>query len=153
VKKISGFTLVELITVIIIIAVLAAIAVPMLRGNTKKAIRTEAKGALAHIRTAQRIYYAEYGKYFSASGWTLCTDIPGIKKRSSESAYDGDLDGTYFSEECYRFIDWPWPIYCLVWPGINSINKAPKKDDTEKALGTQFYIYIDVNGNIGEYPQ
>ena len=92
----KAFTLVELIVVVIIIGIIASIAVPMMSGIIEKAIKTEAITALGTIRTAQREYYVEYGKYatvtnFSAANNQLSGYIP-----------PGTLNGTYFTENCYK---------------------------------------------------
>ena len=63
----KGFTLIELIIVVIIIGILAAIAAPMMAGNVQKARRSEAVAALGSIRTAARMYAAEHGGTYPAS--------------------------------------------------------------------------------------
>jgi type IV pilus assembly protein PilE len=63
-KKSKGFTLVELIIVIVIVGILSIVAVPIYRGYTKKAIATEAKALLGSIATSEKVYYAEFGNYF-----------------------------------------------------------------------------------------
>lgn len=69
-KKSKGFTLVELIIVIVIVGILSIVAVPIYRGYTKKAIATEAKALLGSIATAEKVYYAEFGQYFNVANDT-----------------------------------------------------------------------------------
>ena len=52
-----GFTLMELMVVIVIVAILAAVAVPLYINYVKDAKRTEAKGAIAAVISAQQIYF------------------------------------------------------------------------------------------------
>src|SRR2546422_1681413 len=52
-----GFTLMELMVVIVIVAILAAVAVPLYINYVKDARRTEAKGAIAAVISAEQIYY------------------------------------------------------------------------------------------------
>ena len=59
----TGFTLVELMIVVIIVGILAAVAVPLYRRNTRKAMASEALGLAGSVRTAQRVYYAENDAY------------------------------------------------------------------------------------------
>ncbi|MBU4445580.1 prepilin-type N-terminal cleavage/methylation domain-containing protein [bacterium] len=57
-KNQKGFTLVELMIVIVIVGILAAVAVPIYTANIKKAKMSECDAALGTIRTALRVYYA-----------------------------------------------------------------------------------------------
>ena len=62
----GGFTLIELMIVVAIIGILAAIAIPNFLRFQLKAKSSEAKTNLAAIRTAEESYFAEYGVYISA---------------------------------------------------------------------------------------
>ncbi len=62
-KSKAGFTMIELMVVVIIVGILAAASVPVYRGNVKKAIATEAVATLGSIRSAERLYNAEYNTY------------------------------------------------------------------------------------------
>ncbi len=55
--KEKGFTLMELMVVIVIVAILAAVAVPLYINYVKDAQRTEAKGAIGAIITAEQAYF------------------------------------------------------------------------------------------------
>ncbi len=58
-----GFTLVELLVVITIIAILMALLFPAFRGVQDQAKRTQAKNDLTQIVTAVNAFYTEYGTY------------------------------------------------------------------------------------------
>ena len=62
-KNQRGFTLMELMVVIVIVAILAAVAVPLYINYVKDAQRTEAKGAIGAIITAEQTYYQVNGSY------------------------------------------------------------------------------------------
>ena len=66
-KKVNlkGFTLVELIIVIIIIGILSIVAVPIYQYRVEKAKLTEAYTMLKAIADANVAYYLEHGKYTS----------------------------------------------------------------------------------------
>jgi type IV pilus assembly protein PilA len=62
-KKSKGFTLIELMIVVAIIGILAAIAIPNFMSYQCKAKQSEAKSNLGTIRTAQEAYRAEFDHY------------------------------------------------------------------------------------------
>jgi len=62
-----GFTLMELMVVIVIVAILAAVAVPLYINYVKDAQRTEAKGAIGAIISAEQVYYQKTGSYLTAA--------------------------------------------------------------------------------------
>lgn len=89
-----GFTLVELMVVVAVIAILSAVAVPSYRRYGLRARRADAHQALWNAAMAQERYYAAHNRYGSL------TEI-GFKKDTSEKGYyrlrsSGDAKGTYF---------------------------------------------------------
>ena len=76
-KSTKGFTLVELVIVIVIVGILSIVAVPIYRGYTRKAMASEGKALLGSVQTSQKIYYAEFGAFlFTAStGYDAALDV------------------------------------------------------------------------------
>ena len=62
-KAEKGFTLVELMIVVVIVGILAGVSIPMYGRSAKRARISEAVGALGSIRSAMRIYYSEHRTY------------------------------------------------------------------------------------------
>ena len=67
----KGFTLIELMIVVAIIGILAAIAIPNFMSYQCKAKASEAKSNLGNLMTAQEAYRAEYDMYSSSAGLML----------------------------------------------------------------------------------
>ena len=62
-KRFHGFSLMEVMIVVVIIGTLAALAYPNLEKYLKRARQTEAKTNLSAIYTAQKIYYTLHQSY------------------------------------------------------------------------------------------
>ena len=64
-RKEKGFTLIELMIVVVIIAILAALAIPKFMQATTKSKQSEAKMILKQIYAMQHAYRQEYNSYCS----------------------------------------------------------------------------------------
>ena len=62
-KRFHGFSLMEVMIVVVIIGILAALAYPNLEKYLKRARQTEAKTNLSAIYTAQKIYFTLHQSY------------------------------------------------------------------------------------------
>lgn len=62
-RRKGGFTLIELMVVVIIVGILASVAVPIYRANIKKAMATEGAALLGSVLTGEKVYYAEHNTY------------------------------------------------------------------------------------------
>jgi len=78
-KRSKGFTLIELMIVVAIIAILAAIAIPQYKKFQLKAKSSEAKANLGAIKTCEEAYAAENDEYLAQK--TAC---PGGADGSNE---------------------------------------------------------------------
>jgi len=86
-KSRKGFTLIELMVVILIVGILAAVAIPLMRGRIDSAKWSEGKAMMGTIATALRAYGAEKGDAPVGTWPPLMTDLGFVA---------GDLTGTYF---------------------------------------------------------
>ncbi len=88
-KARRGFTLIELMVVILIVAILAAVAIPIMRGRIDDAKWSEGKAMIGTIASALRAYVAETNLDIG--------DLSTINVIGTELGFvAGDLTGTYF---------------------------------------------------------
>ncbi len=80
----AGFTLVELVVVMAIIGLLAAIAIPNFLSYQARSRRSEAYVNLAAVARLQSTYLAERGDYFEAGAWPDFSAYGGLSARKME---------------------------------------------------------------------
>ncbi len=93
-KSRKGFTLIELMVVILIVGILASVAIPILRGRIDSAKWSEGKAMMGSIATAIRAYAAEKGPSGTA---------PADDDFSAIGFAAGDLTGNYFADADFSF--------------------------------------------------
>ncbi|MCK5225821.1 MAG: type II secretion system protein [Planctomycetes bacterium] len=98
----KGFTLVELMVVILIVGILASVAVPIMRGRIDSAKWSEANAAAGSIATGIRAYAAEKGITNGTAGFQGASVNGSLTTGNAALGLANmDLDGTYFSDACY----------------------------------------------------
>ena len=122
-RRRGGFTLIELMAVIIIVGILAAVAVPMYLRYTARAKMSEALAGLGAIRSAERVYFAEHEAYLAVAAGDVGSDPsdtpPGLGLDFT--------DNTYFDEEAYSVVlD---ATYGFVATATGSASTGPRASD------------------------
>jgi len=127
----GGFTLIELMIVVAIIGILAAIAIPNFLRFQLKAKTSEGKTNLAAIRTAEESYYSEYGSYISADA------SPPTIANNTKTSFSHAIAGKGFD-----IIGWTPEGSVYFQYGVGLAGATP--------VGSQFYASaaadIDANG-------
>ena len=99
----KGLTLIELLAVVVIVAVLAAISIPIYTGQMVRARRADAKTSLEQVRAAQEMRRAEYGSY--------STDLAALGTSWGAPAArvgDYDIDFTVANANSFTARATPW---------------------------------------------
>lgn len=121
-RAIRGFTIAEILTALVVIAVLAAIAIPMWRTHLLRVRRAEAREALTSLQAAQDRFFGRNARYATAAQLTAgapdglglsATSAHGLYAISLETSADGlgymataraiDRGGQDGDERCAKF--------------------------------------------------
>ncbi len=88
VKKNSGFTLIELMIVVVIIAVLAAVAIPSYNQYSIRTKRTDCQGVLINFSLAMERFFAANDTYDGAAAGSATTGVPLVTVFPAECPLD-----------------------------------------------------------------
>ena len=135
-KSKKGFTLIELMVVILIVGILAAVAIPIMRGRIDSAKWSEGKAGAGSIRTGARAFCAEKGEDWGGTWANVSLTDLGFET--------GDLDGKYFTEAAYAVAFTAYDDYLVTVTAADSTS-------TEKPTAPSV-ITIDEDGTWGETP-
>ena len=72
-RALRGFSLIELLVVVVIVAILGLVAIPSYRQYNIRAQRTEAKTALLRLAANQERFYLQNNSY--STEWRLIPDF------------------------------------------------------------------------------
>lgn len=128
----SGFTLVELMVVAVIVSILAAVSIPLMTANKKRAMATEAEASLGAVRSSLRAMFAQTDAYnIDLNGnpmgaGPIAGAVPGVAV--------GDLDGRFFDDASYAVTAVGATTFTLTASGDNST--APQGADVAGVVVT-----------------
>jgi general secretion pathway protein G len=105
----AGFTLIELMIVVVILGLLASVVMPRMLNRTEQARRTKAKIDIRNIESALSLFKTDTGRFPTTSeGLKALVSNPGVKGYNSDDYFD-------------RIPMDPWGNqYVYICPGIHS---------------------------------
>ena len=93
-KKSKGFTLIELVMVLVLIGILAAVAIPRFHDMQQKAQEASVQGALGNVRSAISIWRAND----LAEGISSANAYPTLAEMQNNSILDSDMPENPFAD-------------------------------------------------------
>lgn len=88
-RRLRGFSILELLVVLVIVGILAAIALPSYRDSTLRTRRTVAKTVLANVAAREESWFTDRKSYTSSFG----ADGLGLVTGNSVSSFSVDANG------------------------------------------------------------
>ena len=110
-----GFTLIELVVVVLILGILASFIVPRLMGRTDEAKQVKAKVDITAVMTGLKLYRLDNGSYpTTEQGLAALVEKPGTEPIPEKWHDGGYLEGGKIPKD-------PWGRdYLYLSPGVNN---------------------------------
>lgn len=108
-RKERGFTLIELMVVIVIIAILAAVALPNFMGATERARESAVRSAVKTIQTALEMYATDNNGYYPTYIYSLTQGnyLPGGRfpnNPATNAPYNFTSNSNDSGESAYKIV-------------------------------------------------
>ncbi len=87
-RKTSGFTLIEVMIVVAIVGILAAVAYPSYQEHVRKTKRADAQAALMELSQFMERFYTANGRYLDADGDAPDLPFDAAPKDGGSKSYD-----------------------------------------------------------------
>ena len=129
-KNLKGFTLIELMIVIFIVGILAAVAIPIMRGRIDSAKWSEGRAGAAGIRSAARAFCAERDSTWP--GVWANVNLTDLGFNVINGSDGDDLDGKYFTNESYTIAFTGFNTYTVTVSATASLR--PRKPATPSVI-------------------
>lgn len=122
-----GFTLVELLVVIVVLAVLAAIVLPKFMNSTRRSKESALRSDLKLLRNAVGLFQADTGLYPKTLSDLSATSAPaqGLDSSGTEAAVTaGDWHGPYLQEIPKDPVSGSDFTYAVTSPNVGKVSSS-----------------------------
>jgi len=145
----NAFSLVELVLVVAIIGVLAAIAAPRFSNVAEDSTRNAVSASLANVRLAIDAYYAEHGSYPGYSPGTTNPDNSAfVNQLTMYTNAQGDPSATYGYPYIYGpYLRAPFPTNPL--NDLNTVYVKAVPSDPDPGAGAAGWVAVLSHGYFG----
>ncbi len=146
----SAFTLVELVMVVTIIGIVAAIAVPRMTTATANASANALQATLTNVRKAIDCYYAEHNRFpgYDPAAPTTPAGDWFVKQLLMYSDADGDTNTTYGAPYVYGpYLRAPFPKNAA--NELDTVYMKAIPADADPADGTYGWVAVLSDGDFG----
>jgi len=129
-KRRKGFTLIEVLIVIVVIAVLASIVIPRLLGAGRQAKEASLRAHLQELRNSIGLFQSHTGTYPAAladimgnaapvSGLSVTAQVIPINASDYKGPYLTTADGNLPKNPITSAIDW---VYTVIAPSVGAVH-------------------------------
>jgi type II secretion system protein G len=150
-KRDGGFTLIEMMIVIVVIAILLGVMLPQFRGTQDEAAISRAKSELRTLATAIESYYIHNSNTLPTALSNLTTATPRIvtiipddpfRASGTDYTYATDTNGVYYVVYSYG-TDRAADI-----SGINTSGQMTESDNCTQDVWVSNGVGTDASGNV-----
>lgn len=145
----SAFTLVELVIVVTIVGVVAAIAVPRVTSAGAKASAHALESTLTNVRKAIDVYFAEHGQFPGhAPGTTVPSGVDFVKQLTMYSDRTGNTHAAYGGQFIFGpYLRTPFPKNPA--NKLNTVHMKATRAAPDPASGSAGWVAVLATGDFG----